>query len=211
MSGYYIAIEGIDGSGKSTLTAMLGKMLRDAFPRREVFLTAEPGKSSLGRELRQIALGQGDCGNDCRTLAFALDRALNIRENIKPALDRGAIVLSDRCFLSSLAYQGNDSIATLAGIRLLCQMSTNGVIPNKIFYIDTSPQIALERLKQTNKPADYFEGKGLEFFVRTREAYQKEVVTIPEAIFVSDTGTLEEMSEYLFLSISRQLATQPSI
>jgi dTMP kinase len=163
MNGYYIALEGSDGCGKSTQHKLLINALELAYPDREIFSTFEPGGSSFGTELRAIAIEPKTYSRETRALAIALDRSLNIAESIVPALNRGAIVIADRCFVSSLVYQGSGEDLSEDLVMATAQLAVGEVIPDLVLWIDVLPRVATERLQAAGKPADYFEAKGLDF------------------------------------------------
>ena len=146
---YYIAIEGIDGSGKTTLVNLLGKLLTTKYPDREILLYREPGGSSLGVTLRSIAIDASHYSSGCRGLAISLDRAMMLQEKVIPALERGAIVLSDRCFLSTLVYQSYAEFLPLNSIIALCDLAIQDVVPDSILWIDTPVNIAMSDRKST--------------------------------------------------------------
>jgi len=105
-SGVFIAIEGGDGSGKSTQARLLARRLRDAG--REVVLTYEPGDTRIGPDVRRLVLDVASEGLDARAeaLLYAADRAEHVAATIRPALERGAVVITDRYIDSSITYQG---------------------------------------------------------------------------------------------------------
>ena len=107
--GLYIAFEGIEGCGKSTQCELLVARLKREFPAKEIVLTREPGGTPISEEIRNILLSPEESNSQMEPLTevylFAAARAQSLREIVKPALDRGAIVLADRSIYSSLAYQ----------------------------------------------------------------------------------------------------------
>lgn len=196
MREYYIALEGIDGSGKSTQAKLLARSLECAYPDRSIFTTREPGNSSRGEDLRSIAIDRNGYSAGTRALAVALDRALNLEENIIPALDGGAIVVSDRCFVSSLVYQGTGENLPYHSVSAACDLAIEDVVPDLILWIDTPPAVALNRLKLADKLGDYFESKGLPFLERLQSGYQG-LVGAGLLTRVEDSGTVSEMTEKL--------------
>jgi dTMP kinase len=193
---YYIALEGIDGSGKSTQAKLLAEALECAYPDRLIFATREPGGSSHGDRIRGWAIDRSNYSPTTRALAIALDRALNIEENILPALNGGAIVVSDRCFISSLVYQGHGEGIPHHVMSSVCELAIGDVVPDLILWIDTPPQVAIDRLRLSGKPADYFESKGLDFLDKLRNGYLGLEGT-GMLTRVEDTGTAQEMAQKL--------------
>ncbi len=144
-SGMLISIEGIDGSGKSTLARHMSKQLH-AYG-CTVCNTKEPGGSSLGKLLRNILQHQPVAlMSRAEYLLFAADRAQHIEEVVKPALQSGAIVISDRMADSSLAYQGYGRGEDLAMINLINEWAMQNSKPDLTFYMKISPQEAISRL-----------------------------------------------------------------
>jgi dTMP kinase len=194
---YYIAIVGIDGSGKSTQAKLLTEALECAFPDRLIFATREPGNSSRGVDLRAIAIDHSRYAPTTRALAIALDRALNIEENISPALNGGAIVVSDRCFVCSLVYQGHGEGIPHHVMSSVCELAICDVVPDLILWIDTPPQVAIDRLRLSGKPADYFESKGVDFLEKLRNGYLGFELGTGMLTRVEDVGTATEMTQKL--------------
>lgn len=147
--GWFIAVEGGDGAGKSTQIAALAEWLR----RRgfEVVATREPGGTELGRQLREILLHRGDLGGvGARTeaLLFAADRADHIDKVVKPALARGAVVLTDRHVDSSIAYQCGGRGLPMDTITGLSVFAVDGVRPDLTLLLDLDPAVASDRTAQ---------------------------------------------------------------
>jgi dTMP kinase len=195
---YYIALEGIDGSGKSTQAKLLAEALRLAYPNREIFSTFEPGASTFGKELRAIAIDPTLYSAHAKSLAISLDRVLNIEENILPAFSRSAIVVSDRCFVSSIVYQQFGEGISEELIMATAEMAVGDNYPDLILWIDTPVEVAMERLKAAGKPADYFEAKGTAFQEKLRNGYL-DIQAQGDLIYrVQDVGTPEQMSQLIF-------------
>ena len=109
MKGIYIVFEGIVGTGKSTQAKILYDFLKEKNKNREIILTKEPGGTEIADEIRKIAQAtkfNEDMNPVCEAYLYAASRAQSLRKIVKPALEKGSIVISDRSFISSLAYQG---------------------------------------------------------------------------------------------------------
>ena len=146
-SGMLISIEGIDGSGKSTLVRHLAKQLQ--IYGCSVVTTKEPGGSSLGKLLREILQHQPVAlMSRAEYLLFAADRAQHMDEVIKPALKSGAVVISDRMADSSLAYQGYGRGEDLAMINTINVWAMQESKPDLTFYMKIEPEEAIKRLKK---------------------------------------------------------------
>jgi dTMP kinase len=166
--GLFIAFEGGEGVGKSTQA----KRLADALSARgyDVVLTFEPGATTLGRRIRELLLDPANTQMSSRTEAmlYAADRAQHVGEVIRPGLERGAIVISDRYLDSSLAYQGGGRTLELAEVRRLSQWATDGLAPDLTVLLDIDPTIGLER---ATGPGDRLEAEALAFHQRVRAAF----------------------------------------
>ena len=165
--GFFLSLEGGEGVGKSTQSALLGGWVRDTFG-REVVLTREPGGTTLGIELRNAVLHGEDVDARTEALLYATDRAHHVHSLIRPALERGAVVISDRYLDSSVAYQGNGRDLGADEVERLSLWATGDLLPQLTVLLDLDPLIGLTRL--TGDP-DRLERAGDEFHVRIRQAF----------------------------------------
>lgn len=189
----FIAIEGVEGSGKSTLIARLGRYFNDHG--REVVLTREPGGTKLGIAIRQILLDRENTELCARAelLLFAADRAQHVSELIKPALKRGAVVLSDRFIHSTLAYQGFGRELSLELLKNLNQIATQGLCPDVVLLLDIDPQEGLLRVSGRSAydhatSWNRFEDQELTFHQKVREGYLQLAADANERIAVLDAS-----------------------
>jgi dTMP kinase len=166
--GLFIAFEGGEGAGKSTQA----RRLAEALTARgyDVVLTFEPGATQLGREVRALLLDKNSTDMRPRTEAmlYAADRAQHVGEVIRPALERGAVVITDRYVDSSLAYQGAGRELDAAEVRHLSQWATDALSPDLTVLLDIDPEIGLRR---ATGPGDRLEDEALAFHQRVREAF----------------------------------------
>ena len=177
MAGRFLVVEGIDGSGKSSQV----ERLRHWLPRcglmpagAKLVVTREPGGTPLGKRLYPILLnldGRLTIHRRAELLLFAADRAQHVEETIRPALNEGYWVVSDRFSGSTVAYQGHGRGCDLALIHRLEQVATGGLIPDLTLWLDLSPQEARARKAVHRK--DRFEGAGLAFMERVADGFQK--------------------------------------
>lgn len=165
--GLFITFEGIDGCGKTTQIELLKESLEEKG--YTVLLTREPGAKGLGEKLREILLNyDGEVSSNCESFLFLADRAQHIDTIIKPAIDKGVIVLCDRHTDSTVAYQGYGRQLDLEQIYQLNKIATNGITPDITFILDIDIDTSLQRI---GKGRDRMENSGREFFERVRKGY----------------------------------------
>lgn len=177
----FITFEGGDGSGKSTQIALVAKRLAD--DGHEVVLGREPGGTPAGREIRRVLLHGDDMSGRTEALLFAADRSHHVDTHILPALARGALVLSDRYYDSSIAYQGAARSLGTDEVAKLNAWATGGLVPDRTFYLDVSAEEGLSRMRGEH---DRLESEGLDFQRRVREQYRALIEAEPERFVVID-------------------------
>lgn len=161
----YLALEGVDGSGKSTV----GRALLEALERRgtEAILVREPGGTALGEAVRSLLLDSQTLDDWAEVFLFAAQRAELARDVIQPALEAGTWVISDRSYYSSIAYQGRARGLGEDKVRTINETGLDGVIPDFIFVLDVAPEVALSR----QDSPDRIGKEGIAFQVAVRDAY----------------------------------------
>ncbi len=183
--GLFLTFEGIDGSGKSTQSRLLADALRDAG--HEVVLTREPGGSKGAEEIRKL-LVEGDTNRwspETEILLFNAARRDHLERTIRPALDRGAVVISDRFADSTRVYQG----AVRADLRQTVDALHDliiGVEPDRTFIIDMDPEAALKRGLARNSGEDRFEDFGLDFQHRLQTGFRTLAAEYPDRCALID-------------------------
>lgn len=185
----FISLEGGDGVGKSTQQ----RMLADWFGARgrEVVTTLEPGGTELGRTLRREVLHGADVSPRVEALLYATDRAHHVAEVVRPALERGAVVITDRYLDSSVAYQGAARSLGTDEVRDLSLWATGGLLPDLTVLLDLDPAVGLTRL--TGAP-DRLESAGLDFHRAVRAQYVAMAAAEPGRWLVVDaSGTPEDI------------------
>ena len=195
--GLFITFEGTDGCGKTTQIELLKKYFEEKG--KTVILTREPGAKGLGVKLREILLNyDGDVSPNCESFLFLADRAQHIDTIIKPAIERGEIVLCDRHTDSTVAYQGYGRQLDLEHIYMLNKIATSGLKPNMTFVFDIDIETAQQRV---GAQKDRMESAGIEFFKRVRQGYLEIAKQEPERVKVLDgTDKIENIhSEILNL------------
>ena len=171
MRGKFITFEGVDGSGKSTQLQMLVDLLRSRGS--DVVSTCEPGGTGLGRSLREIFLESGEqVVPRAELLLFAADRAQHIELLIKPSLEAGKIVISDRFADSTLAYQGAGRGFPETLVQQIIDIATEGLKPDLTLFFDLPVARAIERMNQRKRTeSNRMDLEGELFYRRVREAY----------------------------------------
>jgi dTMP kinase len=191
VSGLFITLEGGDGTGKSTQIGLLQEWFESHG--REVVKTLEPGGSDFGKEIREIVLhSRGHIVARSEALLYAADRAHNVATNVRPALERGAVVIQDRYIDSSVAYQGAGRVLDATEIRDLSMWATEGLVPDLTVVLDLDPVVSRERLLSENKKFDRLESQELDFHVRVRDAYVAMAEAEPNRFVVID-ATLDRL------------------
>jgi len=166
MNNLYVAIEGIDGSGKSTFL----KELVNELNKKEVsFITLrEPGHGLIGEKIREILLSnEYKVSNRSEVLLFAANRAQLAYDEIKPAIDSGKWVFSDRTVISSLAYQALGRGLSLDRVQEINEFALDGIWPNKVILLN----LPVGKVKGRQVIADRIGSSDLEFFTKVQDAY----------------------------------------
>jgi len=187
-TGIFISFEGGEGSGKSTQTELLKTYLESIG--ETVVLTREPGGTPIGIKLRKILLDNetGDISPRAEALIYAADRANHVYSVIKPALDKGEIVITDRYLDSSIAYQGAGRILQPAEVARISRWATETLTPVLTIIMDLPAEIGLGRLQST----DRIESEPLAFHERVRQEFLNLANIDPERYFVVDATQSKE-------------------
>ena len=187
----FVSFEGLDGSGKTTQVERLRASLEA--DGREVVTAREPGGTALGEQLRALVLHGDEMTPWAETLLYAAARAELVAEVIEPALARGADVLLDRYFDSSVAYQGIGRGLGLHEVLELNLLAVGGRVPDRTFVLTVDPTRSLERLDGS---PDRIERESAAFHARVAAGYEELAALFPERLVLLD-GTLdpEELAE----------------
>ncbi len=185
--GLWITLEGGDGVGKTTQSDLLGLWLLEQG--REVVRTREPGGSEVGNLIRDIVLHhRGDIAPRAEALLYAADRAHHVATVVRPALERGAVVLQDRYLDSSVAYQGAGRVLDADDVRGLSLWAAEGALPDVTVLLDLDPEVARARLDADDKPFDRLEAEKAEFHTRVRDAFLRLAASEPARFLVLDAA-----------------------
>jgi dTMP kinase len=202
--GVFIAFEGGEGTGKSTQSKLLAQWLEQEG--ETVLLSREPGGTELGKDLRKILLGHetGDISPRAEALLYAADRAHHVYSVIRPALNRGEVVISDRYFDSSAAYQGAGRVLNPTEVARISRWATESLYPTLTILIDLPAEIGLGRLQSR----DRLEAESNDFHERVRQEYLQIAMMDPERYFVVDgTQSVEEINT----QITARVAELPAL
>jgi dTMP kinase len=184
-TGVFIALEGGEGTGKSTQATALADALRALG--YDVVLTREPGDSRIGGAIRALLLDPSNAGLSDRAeaLLYAADRAEHVESVVLPALRRGAIVVTDRYVDSSLAYQGAGRPLELGQVERVNEWATHGLLPRLTIVLDLEPRVGLRR---AGDDPDRLEAEPVAFHRRVRDAYRALAARDPHRYLVVDAA-----------------------
>jgi dTMP kinase len=174
MKGLYVIFEGIVGTGKSTHSKKLCEYLKKKYPNREIILTREPGGSEIAEHIRRVVQGtrySEEMEPFCEAYLYAAARAQSLRKIVKPVLDKGGIVISDRSFISSAAYQGEARNLGIDRVLDINKQAVDDIDPDIVVYIDLDAKTGLSRTSDIE--GDKFERENVEFFKKIQNGYEK--------------------------------------
>ena len=194
MKGFFIVMEGPDGSGKSTQLELLREYLEQIH--QENIITREPGGTVIGEAIREIILDPSytDMSPVTEMLLYAASRAQLMKDVIIPALESGRIVISDRFVDSSMVYQG---IARGLGPQVVSAVNAPGIgsyKPDRIFFIDIPEEEGLRRKKEQKK-LDRLEQESIDFHHMVSEGYRKVLSGRPDVVRIDGTLQAEEIQD----------------
>lgn len=195
--GCFIVLEGVEGTGKGTLSLYLQQELEAR--NFKVFTTREPGGKNcvVAEKIREIIL---DKNSNVLPLTeaylFAASRAQHLREIIIPHLNKGEIVISERYVYASYAYQGEGRGLGIENIKKLNTLAIDNIIPDLVIYLDLDPKIGLERKFKARQDLDRMDRETIDFYNKVRNAYLKFAKENPSLIKVIDASKpLEEVKQ----------------
>lgn len=192
MKGLFIVLEGPDGSGKSTMAKMIAQYYQDAG--REIVFTREPGGTKISEKIRDIILDNNNTEMAYMTEAmlYAASRAQLVSEFIKPNLEKGKVVISERYVYSSIVYQGIARNLGIQRVKEINDFAIDGLEPDLVLFFDINPEKALNRkLSQGN--GDRLENEKLDFHKRVYEGYKEISKIYPEIISINADKGIDEL------------------
>lgn len=193
----YIAFEGVVGTGKSTQSKLLAAYLKARFLEREVIWTREPGGSEIAEAIRTLVQAtpfQETMDPTCEAYLYASARAQSLRTVVAPVLAKGGIVIADRSFLTSVAWQGFGHGLGFDAVWRINEPAVGPYIPDAVVYLDLDPAVAMART--FDAAGDKFEKFPPEFFARCRQGYDflsKHERFAPRWHCIDAQGTREEV------------------
>ena len=188
MTGFYLALEGVEGSGKSTIS----RLLIDALANRGLRALAvrEPGGTDLSEELRRMVLHADDMAPWTEAALFAASRAQLAAEVVAPALAAGTWVVSDRSYYSSLAYQGGGRRLGVDAVRVLNETVLDGVLPDLVVVLDIAPAVGFARETQRDRMGS----SGVELQQVVAETYRSLASTDNRVVMIDGDRTQAELA-----------------
>jgi dTMP kinase len=187
----FLSIDGGDGTGKSTQVELLAGWLRGQG--RQVLVCRDPGSTPLGEAVRKLLLDRHDLHIDRRSemLLYMAARAQMVEEVIRPAMEQGQTVVSDRYLLANVVYQGYAGGLDVATLWEVGRVATGGLMPELTIVLDVPAKLAATRLA---RPLDRMEQQGTAFHARVRQGFLAEAARAPKQIVVLDaSGSIDEV------------------
>ena len=210
--GLFIAFEGGDGAGKSTQAVLLAEALESRGLR--VLLTREPGGTPIGEKLRSLVLDHGHGHVDAHTeaLIFAASRAAHASQVIRPALERGEVVLTDRYIDSSVAYQGAGRDLGTDAVRSLNEWATSGLQPDLTVLLDVDPVDGRRRRTVGDASEDRLESEADEFHTTIRDTFLELAAGHPDTYLVLPAHLpVHELAAQILTRLESLLATSRGV
>lgn len=196
--GLFIVFEGGDGAGKTTQAVMLQQALEKRYPGVEVLQTREPGGTKLGQQIRELLLHGEEVDPRAEALLYAADRAHHVATVVRPALERGDVVIQDRYIDSSAAYQGAARKLGEQQIRNLSEWGTDHLQPDLTIVLDVDPEVGAARRDSRGLKADRLEAESLEFHRQVRSAFKNYAAAEPHRYLVLDaTADIEDLRDQI--------------
>lgn len=201
MSGVFLSLDGIDGTGKSTQVRMLAEWVRNQ--RRSVTVCADPGGTAIGDAIRAIVLDhRREMTPMAEALLFMASRAELVHRVIRPALESDHVVISDRFLLANVVYQGYGGGLDIDEFWRIGRLATGGLEPQLTLVIDLPVEAAMER---RGRHPDRLERRDREYHERVREGFLAESRRRPESIRVVDASASADQVQQAIRAAVRPL------
>ena len=205
MRGIFISMEGPDGSGKSTQLELIKKYLEEKG--YEIIITREPGGTRISEAVREIILNKEytEMGYMTEALLYASARAQLVTEVIKPAIESGKAVISDRFVDSSAVYQGMARGLGVENVYKINEFAIQGMMPDLTIHLDLPAKVGISR-KKDQKELDRMEMETLDFHEKVAEGYRKLASLAPDRIYTIDaTQSVETINKLIIEKIESKL------
>ncbi|MEA2514481.1 MAG: dTMP kinase [Thermomicrobiales bacterium] len=204
MSGIFIVFEGPEGSGKTTQARRLATRL--SAQGRDVVLTREPGGTPIGEQVRTILLDQTNCAMlpETEALLYSAARAQHVGDVIRPALERGAVVICDRFADSTLAYQGGGRGLSMDDLRAIQRLATGGLTPTLRILVDLPVEVGLRRRFGVEDEVNRLDVAGIEFHRRVRSAYLEMAALDQSWIVIDGDDSVDVVEERIVQTVARK-------
>ncbi len=202
--GLFLAIEGVDGSGKTTQVRLLAE--RIAAAGIDVVTAREPGSTPLGERVRETVLAALDLSVPARSELFLMlaARAAFVEQVVHPAVAKGTVVLADRFELSTLAYQGAGRGLPLDEVRACNRFATGGLRPDATLLLDLDPDEGMRRQARAGKDQDRLERESPGFHRRVAEGYRAHAGIVEGVLRIDAEGSVEQVHARVTETLSRR-------
>lgn len=204
MKGLFIVLEGPDGSGKSTMAQMIASYLEDKG--HNIVFTREPGGTPIGEKVRDIILDNKniEMADTTEALLYAAARAQLVAEKIKPLIEKGKTIISERFVYSSLVYQGIGRKLGVNNVKMINDFGLQGIKPDIVLFFDIDPEKALNRKIEING-GDRLEQEDISFHRSVFEGYKEIIKDYSEIKTINAERTKEEIFEEIKFIIDENL------
>lgn len=201
----FITFEGLDYAGKSTQVKLLVDRL--SHERFNVLLLREPGGTEIGEKIRAILLDKGTMGmtDTSEMFLFSASRSQLVEEVIKPALEGGMIVICDRFYDSTTAYQGWGRGIPLEAVKAINKTATGGLVPNVTVFIDVPVDDVEKRMRRNAAGQDRMELNGREFYERVRKGYLELAKSERRFVVVNGAQSVEAVQEEIWNQVEQRV------
>jgi len=204
----FITFEGLDYSGKSTQVQLLSDRL--SLQEHRVLVLREPGGTDIGEKIRKMLLDKSNTGmtEASELFLFSASRSQLIQEVVLPALEGGMVVICDRYYDSTTAYQGFGRGISLDVIMAINQYATGGLSPDLTFFLDIPIREIDKRMNTAKRNKDRMESNSIEFYERTRDGFLQIAKTEPRYRVIDGLQPIDDLHEIIWQNVTEALAAK---